>query len=438
METRANFVLIGAFTVAVIVGAFMLVFWFSGVGRVAQRNTYQVLFSGSVSGLSRGGAVLFNGLRVGEVTQMDFVPNDPGRVVALIKIESRIPIKVDTTARLELQGLTGAAAIALKGGAPDAAPLVGKDGAPPIIVAEPSQIQNLLESVQNISAKADSFLTKADKILTDNSEAISDTLRNIAAFSKALGDSSTGISGALTGLADIGRKIGPLSDGLQKLSDDTDKLVVAISPEKVRRVVDDVASFTANLGDAKGPAQSLLNDAATLAKRLNETSGRLDSALADIDKLVKSFDTKKVASFMDGADAVGETLRENRGNLDRILKNSSELAAKLNDSADKLDGLMTSLQAFVGSPDVKGPLAQVGDAAKSVRQLADDLNARTKDIAAGLTRFTSSGLREYEALAIDGRRTINDFDRVVRGFERNPNQVIFGAKPALPDYHGGN
>jgi phospholipid/cholesterol/gamma-HCH transport system substrate-binding protein len=438
METRANFVLIGAFTVAVIVGAFMLVFWFSGVGRVAQRNTYQVLFSGSVSGLSRGGAVLFNGLRVGEVTQMDFVPNDPGRVVALIKIESRIPIKVDTTARLELQGLTGAAAIALKGGAPDAAPLVGKDGAPPIIVAEPSQIQNLLESVQNISAKADSFLTKADKILTDNSEAISDTLRNIAAFSKALGDSSTGISGALTGLADIGRKIGPLSDGLQKLSDDTDKLVVAISPEKVRRVVDDVASFTANLGDANGPAQSLLNDAATLAKRLNETSGRLDSALADIDKLVKSFDTKKVASFMDGADAVGETLRENRGNLDRILKNSSELAAKLNDSADKLDGLMTSLQAFVGSPDVKGPLAQVGDAAKSVRQLADDLNARTKDIAAGLTRFTSSGLREYEALAIDGRRTINDFDRVVRGFERNPNQVIFGAKPALPDYHGGN
>jgi len=92
----------------------------------------------------------------------------------------------------------------------------------------------------------------------------------------------------------------------------------------------------------------------------------------------------------------------------------------------------------MGSPDTKGPLAEVGDAAKSLRQLADDLNVRTKDIAAGLTRFTGSGLREYEALAIDGRKTLSDVDRVVRGFEKNPSQLIFGAKPALPEFHGGN
>ena len=60
-----------------------------------------------------------------------------------------------------------------------------------------------------------------------------------------------------------------------------------------------------------------------------------------------------------------------------------------------------------------------------------------KDIGGGLSRFVNSGLREYEALAVEGRRTIDDVDRVVRSLERNPNQLIFGSKPSLPEYHGG-
>lgn len=435
METRANFVLIGAFTLAVILGGFLFVLWFSGLGQVSQRKTYEVLFTGSVSGLARGGAVLFNGLRVGEVIQMDFVPNDPGRVEAIIQVESRIPVKQDTQARLELQGLTGGAAIALTGGAPDAAPLVGQNGGLPIIVAEPSA--NILESVQNLSARADSVLSKAEKLISDNSGAVGDTLKNIDEFSKALGENSKGIGEALNGVAELGRKIGPLAERLQRLSDDGDKLVTAVDPDKVRRVVGDISAFTGTLAESKGAVQSLLADSAALAKRLNDTSGRLDVALSDFDALVKSVDTKKVANVVDGADALGEVLRQNKGNIDRMLKDAAELTAKLDSSADKVDGLMTSLQGFVGSPDVKGPLAEVSDAARSIRRLADDLNARTKEIATGLTHFTSSGLKEYEALAVDGRRTVNDVDRVVRSFERNPTQLLFGAKPTLPEYHGG-
>jgi phospholipid/cholesterol/gamma-HCH transport system substrate-binding protein len=130
-------------------------------------------------------------------------------------------------------------------------------------------------------------------------------------------------------------------------------------------------------------------------------------------------------------------LRQNKGNIDHMLKDSAELVAKLNETAGKLDGFMSSVSGFVGSPDVKGPLTEVAEAAHSIRVLADDLNVRTKEIANGLIHFTGSGLKEYEALAIDGRRTINDVDRVVRGFEHNPSEVIFGAKPKLPEYHGG-
>ena len=146
METRANFVLIGAFTLAVIAGAFLFVLWFSGLTRTADHKTYAVLFTGSVSGLSRGSAVLFNGIRVGEVTQIDFVADDPRRVEALVQVAGRVPINQDTKARLEVQGLTGGAAIALTGGAPDSPPLARKDGKPPVIVAESSEMQNILQA----------------------------------------------------------------------------------------------------------------------------------------------------------------------------------------------------------------------------------------------------------------------------------------------------
>jgi phospholipid/cholesterol/gamma-HCH transport system substrate-binding protein len=228
-----------------------------------------------------------------------------------------------------------------------------------------------------------------------------------------------------------------LADRLQGLSDDADKLVKAVDPDQVRGIVGDVKTFADTLANNKAAIASTLSDAATLAKRLNDTAGSLNAALADFDNLVKAVDTKKIATFVDGADALGETLKAHQADIDSIIKNADELSAKLNHSADKIDGLMASLQSFVGSPDLKGPLGELGDAARSVRQLADNLDVRTKDIAAGVSRFTSTGLREYEALAIDGRRTIDDLDRAIRNFDHNPNEVIFGAKSNLPEYHGG-
>jgi len=437
METRANFVLIGAFTLAVIAGAFLFVLWFSGLTRTADHQTYAVLFDGSVAGLSRGSAVQFNGIRVGEVTEISLVADDPRRVEVLVQVAGRVPVNQDTKARLEVQGLTGGAAIALIGGAPDSPPLVSKNGKPAVIVAESSEMQNILQAAQSVAAKADSVLSHIDKVITDNSVAVGDAVRNVDTFSRALSDNAASVNAALAGVADLGKKIGPLSDRLQGLSDDVDKLVKAVDPAKVSGIVGDVKSLTGSLADNKAAINSTITDAAALAKRLNDTAGKLDSALADFDSLVKAVDTKKIATFVDGADALGQTLQQHEGDIDAMVKNAAELTAKLNHSADKIDGLMTSLQGFVGSPDLKGPLGELGDAARSVRQLADNLDARTKDIAAGVSHFTSTGLREYEALAIDGRRTINDLDHAIRSFERNPNELLFGAKSNLPEYHGG-
>ena len=224
---------------------------------------------------------------------------------------------------------------------------------------------------------------------------------------------------------------------MQTLSDDVDGLVKAVDRDKIRAIVGNVGDFTASLGRNQGNIDSTLSNAASLAKKLNDAAGDMASVVGHVDELAKALDGHKIAGVIDDVSAFAHTLDLNRPNIDRTLKDAAELAGKLDKSADQVDALMRSLQGFVGSPETKGALTQVGDAARSVRQLADDLNQRTKEIAQGLTKFTGSGLREYEALAVDGRRTLNDFDRLMRSLERNPTQLIFGAKPALPEYHGG-
>jgi phospholipid/cholesterol/gamma-HCH transport system substrate-binding protein len=427
METKANYVLIGAFTLLMIATGFGLMLFFSGASGITVRRTYEIVFDGPVGGLGRGSSVTFGGLRVGEVTWVDLDPNDPRRIVAYFQIFRSLVLHKDTKAQLESQGLTGNVVIALSGGSPDSPVIRGDVGEEPIR-GQSSEFQGLLAQLASISTKADSILTKADKLLDDNGAPITDTIKNIDAFSKALGANASGVQDALASVADLAKRAGPLADRLSKLSDDADQIVKSLDTGKLNHIVDNVDSFTNALAGSQGDIKALLADASGLVKRLNDATVDLPDTVSHVEAVIKAVEPQKVASFMNGADAIGSVLQENRGNLDRLIKNASELSAKLDTSADKVDALLDTANSFLGSADVKGPLAQVGDAAKSIHQLADDLDVRVKEMSGGLNRFANSGLREYEALAVDARKTIGDVDRLIRSIEDNPTQIIFGKK----------
>ena len=144
-----------------------------------------------------------------------------------------------------------------------------------------------------------------------------------------------------------------------------------------------------------------------------------------------------MSGVVDSISDVAATVRQNRGNIDQTIKNATEMMAKLNELADKIDGLIASAQSFIGAPGTKGALTQLGDAAQSVKKLADDLDVRVKEISVGLNRFSNSGLRQYEALAVQGQRVLEDIDQTVRSFKQNPSQLIWGGKPSLPEYRSG-
>ena len=127
METRANFVLIGAFTLFGIVGSLGFFLWLAKVEIDRQYAYYDILFD-NVSGLGEAGDVRYNGLPVGQVVLLALDHDDPSKVRVQIEINAETPVKTDTVATLELQGVTGVSYVALAGGAPEAEFLVAAAG----------------------------------------------------------------------------------------------------------------------------------------------------------------------------------------------------------------------------------------------------------------------------------------------------------------------
>src|SRR5947199_3035911 len=188
METRAPFVVVGAFVLAAVVAVFGFVYWLHNTGGLGPRATYNVQFDGPVPGLLVGAAVLFNGIRVGEVTDLDLAPESPRRVNATISVASTTPVRADTKVGLEFQGLTGVPVIALEGGL-----LTAKSGEVPTLVAE-------LGAGQGMTQAARDALRKVDTVLSENSGALKDTIANFKVFSEGLARYTGKLDGIVAGL----------------------------------------------------------------------------------------------------------------------------------------------------------------------------------------------------------------------------------------------
>lgn len=193
METRAPYTLIGLFVLTAIAAVFGFVYWLNNAGGIGERTVYRVRFENSVSGMLVGAAVLFNGIRVGEVTDLQLNPDNPKQVMATIAVAPPTPIRADTKAGIDFQGLTGVAVVTLNGGDPATPPLPRPGGAPPVIEADPLAWQNMTQAARTV-------LQRIDSILTDNAENLKSTIGNINTFSEALARNSQKVDGIVAGL----------------------------------------------------------------------------------------------------------------------------------------------------------------------------------------------------------------------------------------------
>src|SRR6201747_504480 len=209
METRANYVLIGSFTLAVIAAAFGFVLWFQSLHTTKARSPIRIVFEGPASGLRNGGSVNFNGIRVGEVISVKL--DNPRRVVALAMVENNAPIRKDTLVGLEFQGLTGVAAISLKGGE-EAAPAVplDEDGVP-VLTADPNGLQDVTEAIR-------ATLQNINKVVSDNQESVKNALHNLETFTGSLARNSEKIDNVMLKVDGVMGKADSLMLGLNTIA----------------------------------------------------------------------------------------------------------------------------------------------------------------------------------------------------------------------------
>jgi phospholipid/cholesterol/gamma-HCH transport system substrate-binding protein len=222
METKANYIVTGMFTLAVIVGAFGFIFWFQNSSGSGTRAEYRVVFDGSVSGLRTGAAVTFNGIRVGEVAQLGLDARDPRKVVALLMLDRTVPVRSDTKVGLQFQGLTGLAEVSLTGGSADAAPLVADGARPPTIYAGAGASADVTQEARDV-------LARIDGLVADNETALHVSLRNIETVTSTLAQNSERLDKVMAGLESLtgsgndSGQIGQAAESIRHLADDLDK-----------------------------------------------------------------------------------------------------------------------------------------------------------------------------------------------------------------------
>ena len=301
METRAHYVLIGAFTIGIFVLALGFVFWLSKSSVDHAYNDYDIVFTEAVTGLSNGGLVQYNGIKVGEVRQLHLAADDPRKVIARVRIDASAPVKMDTRAKLGLQGVTGLAFIQLSGGAPSSPPLLPTPEHPvPVIPSEESALSKLLASGGDIVVSANDAMLRMNQILSDdNIQHISLLLEHVDHLSGTLADQRGDLSVALKQMAEATAdlkttltKIDHAADSTNALMRDNARATLA-SAQKALDAVDKVAASAGALVD---------DNRAAISSFSNQGLRQIGPAVLDLRETMRSL--KQLSDKLSASDSL--------------------------------------------------------------------------------------------------------------------------------------
>lgn len=397
METRAHFILIGLFTILGIVGALGFFIWLASVQVDRQYAQYGVLFE-NVSGLDASGDVLFNGVGVGRVVGIRIWENDPSLAYVEIEIDADTPVRADTVAQLESQGVTGVAYIALSGGSADAPRLVGTSDAPPIISSRRSSFQSLVSDAPDILNDAAEIMEQLQAITgPENQEHLTNILRNL--------DGSTAeLDAALTDFSDIAKTV---SDATAQITVFTDRLeAIAASAQSTLETADRTL-------DA---ATSAFEEADTTLESMTSAIANADAAFASMDRLINedlSPLSDHLTTTLTNTDQALESADAAFVQAETVMKTDlGPVIADIRNAATSLSNAMTSIGA-----ETPGIMA--------------DIRAVIADVRAGVNAATP-GLRDFGQLGGEARDFIRNLNDLVRQISREPARFLLDNR--VPDY----
>jgi phospholipid/cholesterol/gamma-HCH transport system substrate-binding protein len=289
MERNANYALVGAATLILFMGLLIFVVWLAKLSFSQDYDLYDVLFVGPVRGLSDGGEVHFNGIKVGEVTKIALDKSDPNRVIARVRVTSDVPIKTDSYATLEPQGITGVNYVQITAGAPNKPLLKStvKGDDVPVIRSQRSALSDLLEGGGTVLTRTIEALDRINRVLSDdNVKTFSAAVSDVQSVTAELRERKAIIADAQNALLSIDAttsKIGELSDSSKGLVDGDAKRTLknlGDAAEELKATAKDVRGM---VGKLDGPTTDF---ATTGLPQLSAAVVTLQSAAESLDRLV--------------------------------------------------------------------------------------------------------------------------------------------------------
>src|SRR5579871_2155036 len=181
METKANYVAVGAFVLACVIGLVVSILWLAGAQYSQEYSYYQTYFKGPVTGLGKGTVTRYNGIDVGRITALEFDPNVPDRVIVTLQVQPGLNIREDSVASIDSQGLTGGTFVEISGGTAKSPLLTAKPGQKyPVIATKQSTLQQLEQSAPEVVAKLNVTASRANDLLNDeNRRAVAHILASL-------------------------------------------------------------------------------------------------------------------------------------------------------------------------------------------------------------------------------------------------------------------
>jgi phospholipid/cholesterol/gamma-HCH transport system substrate-binding protein len=264
MEKNANYALVGLSTLILTAALIVFVIWLGRLNFARDYDLYDIVFQGPVRGLSEGGEVHFNGIKVGEVTKIALDKTNPRNVIARVRVSEDVPIRVDSYGTLEPQGITGLNYVQITAGTPSKPLLkayteqtctrgIGRECIP-VLRSQRSAISDLLEGGGTVLTRTIEALDRVNRVLSD---------QNIKTFSAALSDTQ-----AVT--AEFRERKAIIADAqsaLQRIDEATAE--ITLLTKDARQIVNgDGKRAIKDLADAAEEGRALARDARGMISRL--------------------------------------------------------------------------------------------------------------------------------------------------------------------------
>ncbi len=432
METRANYLLIGAFTLAGILGTFGFFLWLAKFEVNRQYAYYDVLFD-NVSGLATAGGVSFNGLPVGQVIALNLDEDDPAKVRVRIEVNADIPVKTDTIAQLQSLGVTGVSYVELSGGSPTAERLPENS----VIKSKRSAIQSLFEGAPELLNKAIELLENLNTVVDEeNRQAVTRILDNLASASGRLDKTLSDFESLSGDLGSAARDIGAFTKRLDELSD-TAETTLKTGTDTLNSVKDASDSAKSALDTAKQTletAETIIKDdvkpfierGSELADHLIVLSEQGSVTLGTITGTVENANETLVSitSAMETAKSALSSAEQAFDSANRVLDTDiSPVVADIRNAAEQVATTVSN---------VAGSLDKVSDNILSASNSASELLGTVDGIVQANQRqvsdFLRVGLPQFVRFIEEAQRLVVNVDRLVDRVERDPARFLLGTQ----------